>query len=240
MIMTQARKRLPIVSAPTLVATLPVSGIKIKYRPFVIKEQKALLLAQESKDPEVVLETIKSVIESCTSGTLEFTKVPTADLAYFFLQLRIASVGPEVKFSLACEACDEPNIINMSLNDITIDTNNIKQEIKITPTVGIKFRIPTIDDAIQSGDTQSVKVLYTLIDYIYDEETVYRKEDYTEEEFHEWIDNLNENQVSAIREFVDSIPTLKHTLKFNCSNCNHEQSRQLEGLHNFFRFGFNS
>lgn len=235
------RKKLPFVSAPTLVATLPVSGIKIKYRPFVIKEQKALLLAQESKDPEVVLETIKSVITSCTDGTLEFTRVPTADLAYFFLQLRIASVGPEVRFSLACEQCDSSNIINMSLNDVNVDVSGVKTEIKVTPTVGIKFKIPTIDDAIQVGsDMQSVKVLYSLIDYIYDEESVYRKEDYSEEEFKDWIDNLNDQQVSAIREFVDSIPSLKHTLTFSCSNCNHEQSRTLEGLHNFFRFGINS
>lgn len=236
------KKRLPTVSAPVMVLTLPVSGQKIKYRPFVIKEQKALLLAQESKDAETVLETIKEVISSCTNGTLEFTKVPTADLAYFFLQLRIASVGPEVKFSIPCTECGADNIINMSLNDVKIDASNVKTEIKITDDVGIKFKLPTVDDVLEvdSSDSKSIKMLYSLIDYIYDEDSVYQKSDYTEEEFRDWIENLNDSQVEHIREFIDSIPTLKHTLTFNCSSCNVEQSRLLEGLHNFFRLDLDS
>lgn len=225
-----------------MVLTLPVSGEKIKYRPFVIKEQKALLLAQESKDADTVLETIKAVISACTDGTLEFTKVPTADLAYFFLQLRIASVGPEVKFSIPCTACGEDNIINMSLNDVSVDASNVKTEIKITDAVGIKFRLPTVDDALvtDDSDSKSIKLLYTLIDYIYDDDSVYQKSDYTEEEFRDWIENLNDSQVAKIQEFVSSIPTLKHELKFNCSSCNVEQSRLLEGLHNFFRLDLDS
>jgi len=240
--MTTTKKKLPTVSAPVMVLTLPVSKQKIKYRPFVIKEQKALLLAQESKDADTVLETIKEVISSCTNGTLKFTKVPTADLAYFFLQLRIASVGPEVKFSIPCMECGADNIINMSLNDVKIDTKNVKTEVKITDTVGIKFKLPTIDDALDAdeSDSKSVKMLYSLIDCIYDEDSVYQKSDYTEDEFREWIENLNDAQVARIAEFVDSIPTLKHTLKFNCGTCNAEQSRLLEGLHNFFRFDSNS
>lgn len=238
----QSKKKLPVVSAPVMVLQLPVSGKKIKYRPFVIKEQKALLLAQESKDMDTVLETIKEVITSCTNGTLEFTKVPTADLAYFFLQLRIASVGPEVKFSIPCTSCGADNIINMSLNDVKIDASNVKTEIKLTDVVGIKFKLPTVDDALEvdSSDTKSIKMLYSLIEYIYDEDSVYQKSDYTEEEFRDWIENLNDSQVERIREFVDSIPTLKHTLNFNCGTCNAEQSRLLEGLHNFFRLDTHS
>lgn len=236
------KKKLPTVSAPVMVLQLPVSGQKIKYRPFVIKEQKALLLAQESKDAETVLETIKEVISSCTNGTLEFTKVPTADLAYFFLQLRIASVGPEVKFSIPCTACGADNIINMSLNDVKLDASAVKTEIKITDSVGIKFKLPTVDDALEvdNSDSKSIKMLYSLIEYIYDEDSVYQKSDYTEEEFRDWIENLNDSQVERIREFVDSIPTLKHTLHFNCGTCNAEQSRLLEGLHNFFRLDLDS
>ena len=236
------KKKLPSVSAPVMVLTLPVSGQKIKYRPFVIKEQKALLLAQESKDADTVLETIKEVISSCTNGTLEFTKVPTADLAYFFLQLRIASVGPEVRFSIPCTECGSDNVINMSLNDVTIDASNVKTDIKITDTVGIKFKLPTVDDAldVDGTDSKSIKLLYSLIEYIYDEDSVYQKTDYTEEEFRDWIENLNDSQVAKIQEFVESIPTLKHELKFSCSSCNAEQSRLLEGLHNFFRLDLDS
>lgn len=236
------KKKLPTVSAPVMVLTLPVSGQKIKYRPFVIKEQKSLLLAQESKDADTVLETIKEVISSCTNGTLEFTKVPTADLAYFFLQLRIASVGPEVKFSIPCTECGADNIINMSLNDVSVDASKVKTDIKITDEVGIKFRLPTVDDAITTdgSDSKSIKLLYSLIDCIYDADSVYQKSDYTEEEFRDWIENLNDSQVAKIQDFVGSIPTLKHELNFKCSSCNAEQSRLLEGLHNFFRLDLDS
>jgi hypothetical protein len=238
----EVKKKLPMVSAPTMVANLPVSKLKIKYRPFVIKEQKALLLAQESKDPEVVFETIKSVILSCTDGTLDFAKVPMADLAYFFLQLRIASVGPQVRFGIKCSACQADNIINMSLEDVKVDTSKIITEVKITENVGIKFRIPTVADSVDTDgdDFRSIRLLYTLIDCIYDEETVYQKEDYTEEEFTDWIESLNDTQALEIAKFVESIPDLSHTFEFDCSECNHHQSRTVEGLHNFFRFGSDS
>lgn len=233
------KKPLPTVSAPTLVCTLPVSGIKIKYRPFVVREQKALLLAQESKDPDTIIETIKSVLLSCTNNTLEFAKIPTADIGYFFLQLRIASAGPEVKFGIACENCETEIIAAMSLSDVTVDASKVIKDVKITDTVGITFRLPTIEDVFETelSDAKSTKMLYSLIECIYDEDSVYQKSDYTEDEFRDWIEGLNDAQLSEIKRFVDSIPELSHTLTFACSSCGHTQSRTLEGLHNFFRFG---
>lgn len=222
--------------------TLPVSQKKIKYRPFVIKEQKSLLLAQESNDADAILETIKSVIASCTNGTMDFQTVPTADLAYFFVHLRIASVGPDVRLQLKCIHCNEPNTISFSLNDVKVDTDNVITEVKITDEIGIRFRLPTVDDAISSStsDNRSLKMLYNLIDCVYDADSVYSKSDYTEEEFNDWIESFNDSQVERISNFVNSIPDLRHTLDFNCVSCNEHQSRLLEGLHNFFRLDVDS
>ena len=233
------KKPLPTVSAPTLVCTLPVSGVKLKYRPFVIREQKAMLLAQESKDADAIIETIKSVLSSCTHGELQFDKIPTADLGYFFLQLRIASAGPEVKFGIECEKCSTEIVASMSLSDVTVDKSKMITDVKITDTVGIRFRLPTIEDALENdvADAKSTKMLYSLIDIVYDEDSVYQKSDYTEEEFNDWIEGLNDQQLVEIKKFVDGIPELTHTLTFTCSSCSHTQSRTLEGLHNFFRFG---
>lgn len=237
------KKTLPNVSAPTLVVVLPVSKQKVKYRPFVIREQKALLLAQEAKEQDIVFETIKSVIESCTHGTLDFDKTPTIDVAYFFLQLRIASVGPAVRFGVNCTECNTENVLNMSLDDVKVDASNIVTDIKISDTVGIKLRLPTINDAMildSTTEDKSLKLLYSLIENIYDEESVYNKNDYTEEEFAEWIGGFNDSQAAQFEKFLSSIPELKHELTFECTNCGHSQSRTLEGLHNFFRFGFNT
>ena len=231
------KKSLPVVSAPTLTLELPVSKIKAKYRPFVIKEQKALLLAQESKEVETITETIKSVVMSCSNGTVDPSKVPAADLAYFFIHLRIASVGPEVKFQMPCVECDEMNVIGMSLNDVKLSNTTAETTIQLTDTVGITFRVPTIEDAsvdVNKVD-RSVEMLYRLIVSVYDEDQVYSKTDYTEEEFRDWIETFNDDQLLKIKSFVDNLPDLKHDLEFECVHCNHKQRRTLEGLHSFFR-----
>jgi T4 bacteriophage base plate protein len=237
-----SKKPLPIVSSPTLVTTLPLSKLKVSYRPFVVKEQKALLLAQESKDSEAVVETMKSVIESCTNGTLDFTKAPTADIAYFFLQLRIASVGPQVKFNIPCTSCGEPNTINMSLEDVKVsDWDPKSANVKLTDQIGIVFKLPTIADALATGPKLgSIQILYNLIDYIYDQDQMWNREDYTEEEFGEWLEGLNEKQVESIKQFTMGIPELAHTLDYNCTHCGEKQSRRLEGLQSFFRLGISS
>ena len=229
---------LPNVSAPTLTCKLPGSGIKVKYRPFVVKEQKALLLAQQSDDAETIYDTIKSVISSCSNNTVNFEKTSVADLSYFFLQLRIASVGPEVDFVIKCENCSEPIESRLMLDSVKVDASKVKNDVKISPTVGVKFRLPTFDDSFKaaSDEDASVDMLYKLIDCIYDDKQVYSKDDYTEEELKDWIMNLNDKQVAAIDEFIKSIPEISHTLDFTCTKCGTKHSRQLVGLRSFFRF----
>lgn len=229
---------LPNVTGPTLSCTLPVSGTKIKYRPFVVKEQKALLLAQQSDDLDIVYDTIKSVINTCSNGSVEFDKLSTADVSYFFLQLRIASVGPEVDFALKCDNCDEVINSRLMLDDITIDTSAIVKDVKITDTVGIRFRLPTFDDSFKTvdDDDTSINMIYGLIDCLYDAKQVYLKSDYTGEELKEWLLNLNDSQVAGIDKFISGIPELVHNLEFECTKCGTKHSRRLVGLQSFFRF----
>lgn len=234
-----SKKSLPKISLPTMVVTLPLSKIKVNYRPFIVREQKALLLAQESGDQDTILATILDVLASCSNGTVNPRTIPTADLAYFFVQLRIASVGPEIKFSINCTNCDTTNIINMNLKDVTVSGDNIKPNIMLTDTVGVTFRLPTMLDAIETkgAKDESAAMLYRIVETIYDEESVYQKSEYSEEEFAEWVNELNETQLSKIEEFVNSIPELSHPIEFECHHCKTKNRRLLEGLHSFFRFG---
>lgn len=237
-------KPLPIVNTPTLVCTLPVSGTKIKYRPFVVKEQKALLLAQQSEDQDTITETIKQVIESSTSGTLQYDSVPTADIAYFFLQLRIASVGPEVKFTLPCVECDAPFPIQLDLSLLNIDMSNSNRTVMISDEIGIEFRYPTIKDAFDvdkyQKNEQNTKMLISLIVNVFDSDSVYERANYSDADLEEWLMGLNDQQIEKIQHFVDTIPELTHKIHFTCPKCNTEQSRLLEGLHSFFRIGDDS
>lgn len=233
-----SKKALPNISAPTLSCVLPISKIKIKYRPFVVREQKALLLAQQSGDMSVIYDTIKSVILSCSNNDVEFDKIPVADLSYFFLQMRIASVGPEIDFQLTCENCGEAIRSQLMLDQVTVDVSEMKNNVKITEEVGIIFRLPTFEDSFNFEESVygGINMLYTLIDTIYDADQVYTKDDYTEEEFKDWLENLNDKQVALIDEFVQNIPELSHSLDFTCTKCGTKHSRTLVGLQSFFRF----
>lgn len=234
-------KQLPVVNSPTLVCTLPVSGNKVKYRPFIVKEQKALLLAQQSEDEDTLANTVRSVIESCTNGTLDYDNSPTADIAYFFLQLRIAAVGSEVRFSMPCIQCDEPVPIGMDLSAVNVDMSNSQTSVMLTDTIGVQFRYPTLSDSFVLDKTdrsvQSITMIKRLIVSVFDEDQVYPKEDYDDGVLEEWIYSLNDAQLQRIQHFVDHIPELTHKLDFTCPKCQAQQSRLLEGLHTFFRLG---
>lgn len=235
--------KLPVISHPTLSVTLPVSKKRVSYRPFVIKEQKALLLAQESKDDSTILETLLSVIKSCSNNTVDASTVPTADLAFFFIQLRIASVGSEVKITTKCKHCNSENIINLNLHDIKVEDTNIITKIALTDSIGIIFRLPTMSDVLdysKENTDRNGKFLYSIVESVYDSESVYSKSDYTEEEFSAWLDTFSETQVQKIESFVESIPELAHTIEFDCIKCKEKNSRRLVGLHSFFRFGSSS
>lgn len=233
-----SKRPLPSVSTPTLIATLPLSKKTIKYRPFTIKEQKSLLLAQESSDKSTISETIYSVIHSCTDGTLDIKTIPVPDIGYFFLQLRIASVGSDVRFSLKCKKCDTKLLIGLNLTDVKVKTDDYNPVVRLTNDVGITFRLPTLEDAVNETDNavdKTVQMLYTVMENIFDEEQVYTKSDYSLQEFSDWLDSLNDHQLKKIQKFVESIPELSHTLHITCHSCGEKQSRTLEGLHNFFR-----
>lgn len=235
-----SKKPLPNVAAPVLSCKLPVSGKKVKYRPFLVKEQKALLLAQQSEDEETIYDTIKSVIAAASNDTVEFDTIPVADLAYFFLQLRIASVGPEVNFTMPCTECETAIDVQLMLDQITVEADTSLKTVNITETVGIVFRYPTLADSYtinEDDEDASIRVIYNLIENVYDEDQIYKKSDYTEDEFKEWLLSLNESQVLNIDKFVASIPELTHTFEATCPSCGTKQSRSLVGLQSFFRLG---
>ncbi len=237
-------KQLPIVNSPTLTCTLPVSGKKIKYRPFVIKEQKALMLAQQSEDADAINETIADVILSCTGGTLVYEEAPTADISYFFLQLRIASVGPESRFSIQCKSCEHMVPVELDMSTINVDMSKSSNVVMITDSIGMELRYPTIKDAFDvdkyDPNERNTKMLISLITKIFDADSVYDVADYPDSVLEEWLMALNDEQVDHIQKFVDNIPELSHNLEFTCPQCSTKQSRLLEGLHTFFRIGNDS
>lgn len=232
------KKPLPYINSPALLCTLPLSKIKVQFRPFVVKEQKALLLAQQSEDEEVIYATIKEVIKSCTNNTVDLEKLPLTDLSYLFLQMKISSSGNDIKFKTTCEniECNSTILIEFDLSLVKIDASKSNLTVALTSTVGVIFKYPTIvESLIGNIPNNTVNFIASIIEKIYDAESVYDRTDYTELELVDWIENLNDSQLIKIKQFIDEIPELKQELNYKCQKCNKEHRKLLEGLQDFFR-----
>ena len=243
---------LPKVSTPTYELTIPSSGEKVSYRPFLVKEEKTLLMAMESGDPASMTKAMQDIISSCTDGEVKVKDLSPFDLEYFFLQLRGRSVGEvleitiprPVNFTSCCEEATEEDICELSINidDIEVDTSEIKpSEIEISDTIGIKLRFPEID-AIQKysaveGEMKAAdifKLIIECIEYIWDGDEIFKAKDSTKKELNEFLDSLSTGQFNNIREFFESMPRLSHDVDWVCPKCEKSKTLTLMGIDAFF------
>ena len=243
---------LPKVSTPTYELTIPSSGEKVSYRPFLVKEEKTLLMAMESKDTAAMTKAMQDIITACTDGEVDPKDLAPYDLEFFFLQLRGRSVGEiiEVKaprppnFEACCEEATEEDICELSINidDIKIDTSKIKpSEIEISDKIGIKMKFPEID-AIQKhssvdGEMKAAdifKLIIDCIDYIWDGDEIFKAKDSTKKELNEFLESLSARQFNSIREFFESMPRLSHDVDWVCPKCEKSKTLTLMGIDAFF------
>lgn len=230
-------KKLPVVNSPSIGCDLPLLKKKIFFRPFVVREQKALLLAQQSNDEPTIYATIKDVINSCTNGEIDLDQLPVPDLSWLFLQMKIASSGAEQKMGIKCAHCEETIQMLFNLNGAKVENTLKSMQVMLTDSVGIVFRWPTITDYMNAykAKDSTIAYIFMIVDKIFDETQVYEKKDFTEEEFQDWIENLNDEQILKIKEFIDAIPDIQQEINFKCPHCQKENRKLLEGLHDFFR-----
>lgn len=230
-------KKLPIVSAPTIVLELPVSGKKIKYRPFVNKEKKALLLSKDAGDWESTFETLRDVMLSCTNGDLDIREIPISDVGYMFIQLRIQSIGDVVSVTTKCQKCEETIAMNYNLGDIKVDKSRWKDTLMVTDSIGIVFRSPTFEDMqYVSGEKKNPEMfIVSLITSIFNESEVFDIKEYSKEDLIEWMDSeFNDEHMKKINEHLKLLPQMKQTINYKCPKCGHEHQIVLEGLSDFF------
>jgi len=243
---------LPKVNTPTYELTIPSSGEKVSYRPFLVKEEKTLLMAMESKDTSAMSKAMKDIIIACTDGDANPNDLAPYDLEYFFLQLRGRSVGEVIEvraprppnFQACCEKADEEDVCKISINidDIKVDTSKIKSsDIEISDDIGIKLRFPEID-AIQKyssdeGGMQAeniFKLIIECIEYISDGDDIFQAKDHSKKEMNEFLDSLNTQQFNKIREFFESMPRLSHDVDWACPKCGNTKTLTLAGIDAFF------
>tara|TARA_Y100001937_G_C7103812_1_gene323864 strand:+ start:908 stop:1624 length:717 start_codon:yes stop_codon:yes gene_type:complete len=235
---------LPKISTPTYEMVLPSSNRKIKYRPFLVKEEKVLIIALESQDQTQIANAIKDILSSCilTKGT-KVDKLSTFDIEYLFLNVRGKSIGEKIEVMVTCPD-DEKTQVPMSIDIDSIKVNKSKDhksDIKLDDQYTLKMRYPSLNEFIKtnfSGDGVQVDDTFDLIasciDQIYSEEESWASQDCTHKEMVEFLEQLNSSQFKEIESFFNTMPKLSHTVKVKNPNTGVESDVVLEGLQNFF------
>jgi len=242
---------LPRVASPTFELTIPSTGEKVSYRPFLVKEEKTLLMAMEAGDNLAMTKAMQDIIVSCTDGEVDLKSLASFDIEYFFLQLRGRSIGEVLTINphrpenfKCCKEAKEEDIceININVDDITMDTSKIKAaEIKITDDIGMKMNFPRIETvqkyttAGQDIEAENVfKLIIDCIEYIWDGDEIYKAKDSTKKELNDFIESLSSSQFGNVREFFESMPRLSHTIDWECEKCKKSTPMLIEGIDSFF------
>jgi hypothetical protein len=236
---------LPKISTPTYELELPSTGKPIKYRPFLVREEKLLVLAMESEDSKQITNAIKTVIKNCieTRG-IKVESLPTFDIEYLFLNIRGKSVGEEVELSIICPDDGQTTVpVKILLDDIVVVKNpEHNNKIKLDDSLMMEMKYPSLDQFIKSNFdfnsddvvNQSFDLISSCIDKIYNEEEVWDTRDVTKKELEEFLDQMNSSQFKQIEKFFETMPKLSHTLKVTNPNTGIESEIVLEGLTSFF------
>ena len=236
---------LPKIATPTYEMVLPSSDRKIKYRPFLVKEEKLLIIAMESEDQKQITNAIKTVIGNCilTRGT-KVEKLSTFDIEYLFLNIRGKSVGENVDVIITCPDDEKTQVpVTIALDEIKVHKNpKHTRDIKLDNNLTMRMKYPSLSEFITNNFnvddginiTQSFDMIVSCIDQVYNEDESWAASDCTKKELLEWVETLNTNQFKLIEEFFSTMPKLSHTFKVTNPNTKVENDVTLEGLASFF------
>ena len=235
---------LPKIATPTYELVLPSSGRKIKYRPFLVKEEKILIIALESQDQQQIATAVKSILASCilTKGT-KVDKLSTFDIEYLFLNVRGKSVGEQIEVMVTCPDDGKTQVpTSINIDTIKVHKNkNHKQDIKLDDNYTLKMRYPSLNEFIKTNfSAENIKVddtfelIASCVDQIYSEEESWTQEDCTTKELTDFIESLNSAQFKEIEKFFDTMPKLSHVVEVTNPNTKVKSKITIEGLQSFF------
>ena len=234
---------LPTIVTPSYDLTLPSNGKKIKYRPFLVKEEKILILAIESNSMKDISRAIKDVLKSCilTKG-VKIDELPTFDIEYLFLNIRSRSIGESIDLVITCPD-DGKTKVN---SQIYIDEIEIKKDknhspdIKLDDTYTMRLKYPSLDQFIDEnfnfdeGKDNSFDIISSCIDMVFSEEEAWEAKDCTKKELLEFVERLNSSQFKEVEKFFDTMPKLSHEIEIENPNTKVKSTVTLEGLASFF------
>jgi len=230
---------LPKIETP--VYRVKLSGIDkhIKYRAYTVKEEKLLLMAAESKNPNEVMDTIMRLCQGCVLDDIKIEDLPVTDLEKLMIFIRSKSVGETAKVGLVCPHCEQKTDMNINLEEVTeVGDPSIENNIMLNDTYGVQLKPPTLLSVKQNISSQEDAInnaIMSVVDCVYDNENIYKFDDYTDEERLEFIDNLSiENARKITEEYVDKLPKNVIKLNYTCPHCKKEVSKEMDNVIDFF------
>jgi len=222
--------------------TIPSTGKKISFRPFLTKEQKVLLIAMETQDQKQILNAVVNTIQSCASD-IDVNKLTTFDVEYIFTQMRAKSVGERSNVGIKCKECEHTNEISVDLEDVKIDVQNKNNNmIKLNDTWTLKMKYPNYmsvlhDEKVMNNESATDSIMAMVancLDALMSEDENIKFADESSDTVNDFIDNLNAAQFEQVEKFIQDMPQLKHNVNFTCESCQTENEVTLKGMNDFF------
>jgi hypothetical protein len=238
---------LPKIDVPTYQIKVPSNGKEITIRPFLVKEEKLLLIAAQSNDENEVINTTKQIINNCiVDGDINVDALPFFDIDYIFIALRAKSIGESVDISFTCnntvgdEVCGNRFTAKIDVSDCEIIKNeNIKQEITLSGSLRLKMKYPSYAVMKTLNDDEltiekKIKIMVASVDQVVEKDKIYTSKDFTRDELKDFIEGLTQEQFRKLEEYVDNFPTFVVNSKAKCSKCEYEHNIKYDNFSSFF------
>ena len=234
---------LPQVSTPTYELAVPSTDKKLKYRPFLVKEEKILMIAMEAKEQTGIIDAVKQIVESCTFNKFDVSKSPMFDVEYIFLNIRAKSIGEISTVNLRCPDDNETFVatdIDLTNVEVSMDSEHTNK-IELTEEMGMIMKYPTLElfntlDASNINASNMIEIIAECIEQIYDKkgEEVFHAKDSTKQELIDFVEQLNSKQFKDLQAFFDTMPKLQYKVKIENPNTKVKSEVVLNGLNDFF------
>jgi hypothetical protein len=216
---------------------IPSTGKKIKYRPYLVKEEKILMIANETKDRETILEAIVDTIQACTDNKIKVKDLTTFDLEFIFLKLRAKSVGENITLQLPCsvEECKTKNEAVVNLDDVQCPiSNTMDRLIELNDSVTVEMKYPNYNQIENSEENVGTNVILSCISSIIIDEEKILAQDEPLEELQKFLESMTREQFNKISNWVLKLPQVEYTIKYSCTACGEHNEIEVKGLENFF------
>jgi hypothetical protein len=230
---------LPKITIPKYPVIIPSSKKKTFFRPFLMKEQKILFMALESKEIDQMFRAMCDIVRNCVDNIEDPETIPMFDLEYIFAKIRAKSIGESVDVVSKCPKCEHGNKLTIEIDSIEVQfPEGITNKIMLNDKLGVMLRYPCLKDAAEDlnslGANEIISFICNAIDTVFDETTVYSRKDFGSDEIREFVESLNTQQFDAITKFYTNLPQLNKTVPCTCAGCQHEYTVDFRGLQDFF------